>query len=212
MKFVEGLRIDRETIFRHGTPLQANPKITLPLRIPGRPLMIPTSNQGSTSKCASYAITSKIERDIWAETGIAKQIDPGPVHIGAKKIDGIEGEGTTLEAVFVSAQELGLIKADAKPVIIQDVRTARRCLHKYGCVVVGMMIDDGWMRAKPNGWIAGGHEVLGGHATAYCEYANDYDSYDALQGSWGEEDGWRGFIRMSHSLFERQFVYGLVWE
>jgi len=212
MKFIEGLHIAQETIRRKGIILQANPKITIPTRIPGRSLMLTTSNQGLTFECAAYAITSKIERDNWKETGIAKQIDPHPVYIGAKKIDGIEGEGTTLDAVFVSAQKLGLIKPDAKPIIIQDVQTARRCLHKYGCVVVGMMIDNGWMKAQPNGWVFPGTEVLGGHATAYCEYANDYDSYDAVQGSWGEKDGWRGFIRMEHSLFNQQFVYGIVWE
>jgi len=192
--------------------MKAPDNITLPDRIPGRPLCVPASDQGSTSQCAAYAMAAKIEKDNWAVTGIVKQIDPGPIYKKAKKIDGIDGEGTTLDAAFQACIDLRLLPYDTKPIIITDIVTARRYLHRWGSVIVGLQIDEGWYSAEPDGWIVPYGRPLGGHAVHYIEYAADYEQYDAVDNSWGSAQGWRGFNRFTHKYFEKMFVYGLTWK
>ena len=212
MSFKQGLHLDRETIRSHGRVMRAASDVTIPLRIPGRSLCVPASNQGTTSECALYATWSKIERDRWATTGVVEQLDPHPGYVKAKEIDGIDGEGTTLDAAFQAAILLGLIPPDTEPIIITDVFTARRYLHRWGSVIVGLQIDEGWYAAEPSGWIKPYGRPLGGHAVNYVEYSNDYDSYDCVDNSWGGAQGWRGFNRFEHEYFEKMFVYGLTWE
>jgi len=212
MSFKQGLHLDRETIRAHGKVMRAHDNVTIPKRIPGRSLCVPASDQGSTSECAAYATASKIERDRWASTGICEQIDPHPIYLQAKKVDGIDGEGTTLDAAFQAAIWLGLIPPDTKPIIITDIFTARRYLHRWGSVIVGLQIDEGWYSAQPDGWITQGTRKLGGHAVNYVEYANDYEAHDVVDNSWGGSQGWRGFNRFEHAYFEKMFVYGLTWE
>ena len=211
MSFKQGLHLDRETIRAHGKVMRAHDNVTIPKRIPGRSLCVPASDQGSTSECAAYATASKIERDRWASTGICEQIDPHPIYLQAKKVDGIDGEGTTLDAAFQAAIWLGLIPPDTKPIIITDIFTARRYLHRWGSVIVGLQIDEGWYSAEPDGWVEPRGRSLGGHAGHYIEY-DKMEAYDATDNSWGPKRGWRGFLRFKNAYFEKMFVYGLTWE
>jgi len=151
----------------------------------------------------------------WKYHGVAAQIDPDPIYARAKQLDGEPtAAGTTLECVLQAAQDLNLISA-LNTASIRQVKAAgvQQALHRYGVVLSAFSITEGWGNATPNGWLLNSGLALGGHAVLMCGYSEiDTPSWYALQNSWGEDQGWRGFNRMSPAMFNQQFDYGLVWD
>ncbi len=210
MKFIEGLHLHKETLRQTGRKMRSSGAIKLPPRVENRSKFLPSSNQGSTPKCAAYTMAGVLEYWRWKLYGIAEQVDPDPIYAGAKERDGDpDGDGTTLEAVVEAAVALGYLSAPDM-VVVEDWRDVKRALHRFDVMLWGMLIDDGWYDAQPNGWIPLGTKDIGGHATVGCGYADDYERYFDGQCSWGEIGwGWRGFYRMTMDQFKKQFMYGI---
>lgn len=187
----------------------------VPVHLDRRTELLPTSNQKNTSKCVAMALAGWLEYNRWKNDGITKQIDPDPIYSRAKQIDEIVGEGTTLEAGLQAIQDLGLVSANQ----VNNIRSVsypgdvKRAIHKYGVVLAAFDATSNWQFANKNGWIEPGGNSIGGHAVILCGYSDiDKIPYFSLQNSWGENQGWRGFNRISQELFVEQFSYGLVWD
>lgn len=196
---------------RFGKPAAlAGASYVVPATIDLRSQLLPSSDQGSTSQCVAYAMAGWIEFYRWKMLGIAEQVDPRPIYHLAKQIDGIAGEGTTLEAGVEAAARLGWIKPENVR-NVSNLAEVQQALHRHGCILAGFDIDDGWFNAAADGWIKQGAKAFGGHAVLLCGY-HVGENYVAFQNSWGEGRGWRGFNRVTNDRFSEQFQYGLVWE
>lgn len=187
-----------------------------PLAVDLKRQLLPSSNQGRTSMCAAYTMAGWLEFWNWKLRGVCQQIDPEPIYARAKQIDGLGGgDGTTLEAVFQAAQDLNLMSAVAQE-SVREIATAeevKEALHRHGVVLTGFQITEGWLRAKPDGWIESGGMLLGGHAALTCAFSSVEDpEWFGVQNSAGVEYGWNGFCRMSRTQFDQEFMYGLVWD
>lgn len=190
--------------------------VTVPPYIDHRWDMLPSSDQGSSPKCAAYAMAGIVEYYRWRVTGIAEQVDPNPIYSAAKTLDGVpDQEGTTLEAVAQAAINLGLIPIDPKSIrVVKSPLDVKRAIHRYGPILSAYEINRGWLQVPLNGWIADSAVDVGPHAVVTCGYADDETpQYTEIQNSWGEDGvGWRGFMRMRQDQFIATFNYGLAWD
>lgn len=192
-------------------------EVTVPAIQDLREKLLRTDNQGTTNYCVSYAVAGLIEYVRWKQTGITATVDPLPIARRADEIDGVPRDGTTLETGLQSALELGLITPAEHAGFkgVSNLIEAQRAMHQYDVpILTGLAIDDGWLKARTNGWIADGQQELGGHAVLLCYAANltlDGPPCIGFQNSWGEEHGHWGFNRLPLALAEDQFDYGLVW-
>lgn len=179
--------------------------------------MAPSSNQGSTPQCAAYALCGILEYEQWARTGILKQINPEPYYREAKKIDGIKGGGTTLNAIFEAGKKLGGIPKDARAEVIKSRSAYVRALHRDGPVLLGINATSDLADVGPDGWYFATGKVLGGHAIVGEGYDDipdepDVKPFDEGQNSWGELGyAWRGHIRSPQEVFWKTVLYGLTW-
>lgn len=218
MNFIPGLLPPKDTDRRFLSASLAGMGYVPPVQVDLRPQLLPSSDQGTTPKCAAYAMAGWIEFYNWKYKGIADQIDPDPIYARAKFIDGNSTPGTTLESVLQAAQDLGLIASS----LIGNIRQVtaagvQQAIHRYGAILAAFEITESWENATPNGWIDMGGLGLGGHAVLLCGYSNivnpPYDEpWYGFQNSWGEQQGWRGFNRVKHALFQQQFKHGLIWD
>jgi len=216
MKIVPGLLPRKSTDRRFlSASLAGATTYVVPSVVDLRLQLLSASNQGDTPKCAAYAMAGWLEFYNWKYKGIAEQIDPDPIYARAKQLDGEPtAEGTTLECVLQAAQDLNLIST-VDTASIRHVKTSgvQQALHRYGVILSAFDITEQWGSATANGWIPEGGLSLGGHAVVLCGYSViDTPPWYAIQNSWGEQQGWRGFNRVSPELFNQQFNYGLVWD
>lgn len=215
MKFVPGLLPRKPTDRRFLAASLSVANYVVPATIDLRPQLLPSSNQGDTPKCAAYAMAGWLEFYNWKYKGVAQQINPDPIYARAKQIDGEPNiQGTTLEAALQAAQDLQLITAvDTTSIRQVTASGVAQALHRYGVVLAAFNISEYWTDAQPNGWVTEGGASLGGHAVLMCGYSLvDNPPWYAIQNSWGEQNGWRGFNRMSVPMFNSQFMYGLIWD
>jgi len=213
MSFTPGL-LPREPIDRRFLKAHAGGNYVVPVTVDLRPQLLDSSDQGSTSMCAAYAMAGWLEHYNWKYKGVATQIDPAPIYARAKQLDGYPNvEGTRLDCVLQAAQDLSLLMplevGSVREVGLNDVEQA---LHRYGVILSAFRITDQWDQAAPNGWIPEGGTYVGGHAVLLCGYALYDPPWYAFQNSWGTAQGWRGFNRVSPALMAQQFDYGLVWD
>lgn len=212
-----GLLIDKDKALTRFTSFQAQTNITVPPYIDHRYDMLPASDQGETPKCAAYAMAGIVEYYRWRVTGIAQQVDPDPIYAYAKQIDGEpNSDGTTLECVVQAAIALDLMPINPKSIrVVKSPFDVQRAIHRYGPILSGYSINQGWFNVPANGWITDSGPQLGGHAVVTCGYANDETpQYTEIQNSWGDKDGvgWRGYMRMTPQQFSSAFQYGVVWD
>lgn len=210
-----GLIINESEIVQKFTPLAAPPisrNTPIPFRLDRRDEMLPSSDQRATSECAAYSLAGIIESQLWKETGTFKQIDPAPIYREAKKHDGYEGEGTTLNAALNAAVTLGLMPKPKEIYAIRDRVGFYRALHRYGFVHLAFNITDAWLTPSSDGWIKDDADLpmVGGHAVAGCAFDRSRE-WIGIQNSWSNTIGWHGFMRMTDAQFDRQFLYGLGW-
>lgn len=208
-----GLIIDPNRTHRLRLSL-GNGSYSFPAHIDRRPELLSSSNQGETSECVAYAVAGWLEYFNWRYYGIARQIDPHPIYVRAKELDGLAGEGTTLEAGLQAARDLKLLSNvdDASIRNVENIFEAKQALHRYGVVLSAFQVTDNWFKSVEDGWIQPGGNPVGGHAVVVCGYSSvDDPQWFGIQNSWGDHQGWRGFNRLSPELFAQQFVYGLVW-
>lgn len=218
MSFTPGLLPPKDTDRRFLSASLSGGGYAPPVIVDLRPQLLPASNQGESPKCAAYAMAGWLEFYNWKYRGIVDQIDPDPIYDLAKHIDGNTTPGTTLESVLQAALLRGLIPSSAVGNIRQvKLAGVQQAIHRYGVILAAFDITESWENAQPNGWIPAGGLSLGGHAVLLCGYSNvnnppqDVPWY-AFQNSWGEQQGWRGFNRMTHDLFAQQFMHGLIWD
>lgn len=217
MSFIPGLLPPKGTDRRFLSAALAGGGYVPPVLVDLRPQLLAASNQGESPKCAAYAMAGWLEFYNWKYQGIVDQIDPDPVYARAKQIDGNNTPGTTLESVLQAALDLGLIASSAIG-NIRQVKAAgvQQAIHRYGVILAAFDITEAWENAQPNGWIPAGGLSLGGHAVLLCGYSNvnttNETPWYAIQNSWGDQHGWRGFNRMTQELFQQQFMHGLIWD
>lgn len=212
--FRPGCRLNpltRRRLYGAGTPL------VVPAVQDIRSKLLSSDQQGTTNHCVGYSVNGLIEYVRWKQTGVPQQFDPVPIAKRADEIDGRRGDGTTLEIGLQAAYELGRISRSEYEGFtgVNNLVEAQRAMHEHDVpILVGLAIDDGWLKARTNGWIADGQQELGGHAVLLCYAANltlDGPPCIGFQNSWGEEHGHWGFNRLPLALAEDQFDYGLVW-
>lgn len=113
------------------------------------------------------------------------------------------------------AQDLGLM-SPVDQLSIREVRTlleVKQALHRHGVVLSAFTATDLWSVPSEDGWMQPNGVALGGHAVLLCGYSEiDGPPYFSIQQSWGEDIGWRGFVRMSPEQFRAEFIYGLIFD
>lgn len=213
MSFTPGLILKPGIGFQRLSLESESGQYVVPAHLDARSRLLPSSDQGQTSECVVYSVAGWVEFVRWKYYGESNQVDPHPIYLRAKEIDGLGGgDGTTLEAGVQAAVDLGLIHT-ANVRSITSAQEVQRALHRYDVMIGAFICTDGWMNATPDGWIGEGQEKLGGHAVLLTGYAlRDDPSYYQLQNSWGEGQGWRGFNRMTMPVFNDTFIYGLIWD
>lgn len=215
MNFIPGLLPRKPTDRRFlSASLASTTTYVVPALVDLRPQLLSSSDQGETPRCAAYAMAGWLEFYNWKYKGIAQQIDPDPIYRRAKEIDGEPAlDGTTLECVLQAAQDLNLISTvDTTSIRHVPASGVQQALHRYGVILSAFSITDQWSSAGPDGWLAGGGVPVGGHAVVTCGYSTLDTAWFAIQNSWSENQGWRGFNRMTPDMFYQQFDYGLIWD
>lgn len=202
-----GLRNPRKSIFGSNRQI-VDTRFVAPLRRDNRDICIRTSDQGTSFNCAAYSTAGFIEVTNWKKNHYPSQIDPDPIYIGAKKLDGDDNSGTTLEHAVESALSLNLISGDLQ-YIENRVNDIKFAIHQYDVFIAGFDITPEWNSVTPTGRISSNNSsvYMGGHAVLVCGYDQE-GIY--LQNSWGEFWGLYGFGLLSWEQVHDQFCYGLV--
>jgi hypothetical protein len=213
--FKSGLIIPPQTIAEATYPVVGSPALYRPpVQLDRRTELLSASNQGPTSMCASEAMAGWLEHYRWKFYAIAEQIDPEPIHKKAKEIDGYPNdEGTTLQAAVMAAHYIGLLPTPSSLLEVRSLDSLKQAIHRYGVVICAFNITQGWSQAGADGFIGNDDTVMGAHAVLACGYSEiDEPQFVGVQNSWGEADGWRGFVRLTAEQFDRQFIYGITWK
>jgi len=184
----------------------------VPVRINCDDWMLPCSDQGDDPCCAGEAVNGYAEYVNWRKHLSMKQLPGKVTYDKAKEIDNFPGPGTFLRFALKAAQLLGYIPEDWISQRVDDPQAARYAMHRHGYIVLcGLNVTEGWNHAdKDTGAIDESlDEPIGGHAVLYTHYDNEAN-FDRGPNSWGEGWGDKGFWRMSHEAFQKQYVTGLI--
>lgn len=201
--------------------LKAPPGWDAPDRIDNSAYCTPLENQGQTPWCAAYSMGQLLSASYWREFHQRHDFPEDQLYAMAKRIDGGRGEGTTLESIMQAARlvDFGLsVKPTLDEADIQEVYEIDDVLfavHKYGLVLVGLQITDGWNNLTPEKTIGPGTEPIGGHALLVSGYSR---KCNLIWGPnwWGRSWGQNGWWMMTLDQFEAQLGYGYAirirWE
>lgn len=177
----------------------------------------PVENQGDKPFCAAYSASSFAESILWRKNGFRKEIDPVPLYVHAKKIDGDPtGDGTFLECTLDALLEKKYFSRDICKVKTfggamfgqgSGLPAVKNAIHRYGVCIAGFNITGEWFKPT-NGVIKGDKSASqGGHAVTLVGY--DRDGVLVLN-SWGKGYAHNGFVYLTNKAFENQFMYGAV--
>ena len=102
--------------------------------------------------CAGFAAATYVENLLWRKTAIPKTIDPVPIYERAKQLDGMPDEdGTTLTAALQAVLDLGYFdKNDCSIKVLRDIDQLKRCIHRYGCALIGVMVTKEYYSCNKN--------------------------------------------------------------
>lgn len=182
-------------------------KFVAPKKLDFRDMCIPTSDQGSTSKCAAYSSAGYLEVRNWRINHYPEQINPDPIYAEAKRLDGDNSDGTTLNSVAQAIINLGLIKGTPE-YIGHSIDEAKFAIHRFTTMIAGFMISNDWNHTSGDGIIPNSYPgLMGGHAVLCCGYS---DEGIYLQNSWSPQWGLYGFAVLSWEQFLTQFMGGVV--
>ena len=178
-----------------------------PKKVDFRDMCIETSNQGQFPHCAGYATAGYIEVQNWKRLHYPKQVDGDVIYFEAKKIDGDNSAGTTLQSAVKSALNLNLITGKAE--YIEGGReNLKFAIHEFGVCIAGFNITQDWNNVGSDGKIpCKDHRKIGGHAVLICGFDSE-GIY--IQNSWSSTWGLYGFCLLSWSQFDDQFMQGMI--
>jgi hypothetical protein len=187
-----------------------NPNFRAPRRLDFRDMCIQTSNQASTPHCAGYATAGMIEILNWRRLHYPEQIDGDAIYHEAKKIDGNDQDGTSLDSAALAAINLNLIEGKLKFVGL-GIDAIKYAVHTNLSFVAGFYITNEWnvVNKKTGKLIDYGENAkkIGGHAVLVCGYGAD-GVY--IQNSWGQAWGVWGYAVVSWEQVARQYMYGMI--
>jgi hypothetical protein len=135
-------------------------------------------------------------------------VDGLAIYREAKTIDGLTGDGTTLDAALTAAQRLGFLPDDAKRFSVPkgDRQAAKYAVHRFGGFCAAFDCRDDWTESA-RVWVGENGAHLGGHAVWACGYETDGLW---MQNSWGLSVGWNGLQKITWANFDRDFLYGIA--
>jgi hypothetical protein len=168
----------------------------------------PLEDQGQYPRCAAYAVCCNLQAQVWRDTGRVRDFDEARLYAEANANDGIEGDGTTLDAAVKAAQTVGYAK-DFYPRWVASRNELRWAVWRTRFVVCGFQVTENWNRVNSRGIIPDGGAPIGGHAVLVCGYG----SYGPIvANSWGTRWGINGYGQLSWEAFDDQFMGGLAVE
>ena len=154
----------------------------------------------------------------YIDFGYRVEIDPDPLYLHAKTIDGDPtGDGTYLECTLDALLENGYFDRAACKVKTfggsvlglgsNGLASVKNAIHRYGVCIAGFNITGEWF--SPKGGIIRGTEKSpeGCHAVTLV----GYDAYGVLiMNSWGRDYAHDGKVYITNKAFDDQFIYGSV--
>lgn len=190
----------------------------VPERIDNSVYCPPLENQGQNPWCAAYSMAELLQASYWREFGARHDFPETRIYSGAKLLDGISGGGTTLDAVqmAVVGEDYGVpYIPNLTNELVADLQDVIYAVHKYGLVLVGLNITDGWRNLNRDGSVGPGRLPLGGHAVLVSGYSMR-DRTIWGPNWWGRGWGQEGYWRMTFDQFDQQLIYGyavrVTWE
>ena len=207
--FVGGDLIPEEIPLSGPELLSTAKKFRAPRKIDHRDMLLTSSNQGQTPHCAGYSTAGLVEYYNWKTLHYPKQEDGDAIYLGAKEIDGFDGDGTTLSAAAKAAIAKGLIKGKTK-YVAPTRRDIKFAVHEHDVVLAGFKITNEWNFVSKKGIIPifkNGIIQLGGHAVLICGYDKN-GVY--IQNSWGPDWGLHGFALIPWEMVDKQLMSALV--
>lgn len=201
--------------------LKAPPGWDCPDRIDNSAYCTPLENQGQNPWCAAYATGQLLSASYWREFHFKHDFPEDKLYAEAKRIDGGTGNGTTLEAILDAARNIDYgigymaVMPEADEEEVYEVEDVLFGVHKYGLVLVGLGITEGWNNLNPDGTIGPDNTPTGGHALLVSGYSR---SCNMIWGPnwWGKAWGKGGWWMMTLDQFREQFGYGyavkIKWE
>jgi hypothetical protein len=181
----------------------------------------PLEHQGDKPWCAAYATGQLLSASYWREFHVKHDFPEDLLYKTAKTIEGNQQDGTTLEDILTAAENLdygiGLRPSfgGGKWESVYETEDVIFALHKYGLVLVGLQITDGWTNLNKDGSIGPGTKPIGGHALLVSGYSR---TCNTIWGPnwWGRDWGKGGWWYMTLDHFTRQLGYGygvkITWE
>lgn len=177
---------------------------------------VETSYQGLAPRCVAYAVAGWIEIHDWKDEGKKHQVDPNPIYDEAKRLDGNNDPGTSIEHGVQAAMNLGLISKGRDMVRIFNRQQMHYALHRVGACLAGFNATEGWNFCDSRtGFIDEKDDTeLGAHCVLEVWFSTIDDS-EGHQGSWDvswgcQQETLRGFGRMHGAAFDHQFIYGVA--
>ncbi len=183
-------------------------QVTYPIELSYLRECRPLEDQGQYPMCGAFAGCCDIQAAYWLQEGIIKDFKEAPLYYEANQNDGIDGEGTTINAIVEAAKTLGYCQSYTARAV-QSRNELRWAVWKYRRVLCGFRITDNWNKTNNQGVISDGGEPIGGHAVVCCGYT----AYGpVIANSWGTSWGLNGYGQFSWESFDKMFMGGLAVE
>ena len=128
-----------------------------------------------------------------------------PAYQWAMDNDGLDGDGTTVDAAIAACKALGYCQDyyQREDTLDDGFDEFKYALRLYSNVICGWAICDGWNKLNDRGVIPDGGKMLGGHAVLAVKYE---DFGPVFANSWGRKTwGINGFGQCSWAEFQRIF-------
>jgi len=185
-------------------------KYSVPSYIDGLSYFTPIDNQEAKPWCMAYSVCNFIERRQWQLTGVCTQLNPEPLYLEAKRLDGNNSPGTTAQSIIRATYNLRYVSPDTPVQYLDNAEEYRFALHKFGAAICLFLITEGWNScSRTTGNIGDSELTLGGHAVCGGYYDNNTTGGP---NEWGLGWGWNGFWRMTWAQFYKQFDSGFVFD
>jgi len=196
-------------------PFLQQEQFVAPDRIDERPRMTKVEDQGSNPWCAAYAATQLAENVLWRKRGYPEDINPAPIYMRAKDLDGMPGvDGTTLEAALQALIDKGIFDKNVCSVksVPKTMEAIKFAIHKFGVMLAGFSITEEWYKLNPKKTAVCSKMILpglGGHAVCCCGF-DPNGVY--ICNSWGPHWGDCGYGLVTWDKVQEQMMCGAVMD